>query len=390
MPSSSSVFFGLVVLSSFAQVGVASCACQPAPQQPRTGDDSSSLAATAPASSSVVPEGSDAPAASPAPAAVASGGGPVPSEPHRSDGKPEPGPASWRIDNSQYLFGPHSDEPPPLETCGVFADAKYLQRQRPPWARSMATAQCLPLEEGRAWGIVLAGDRWAAAFSARPGHLAVGPWQKEYPKRNEREQTLFSSPIGDPPQALFDWDGDGVPEYLHPRILTDPGSGGDAVVYGELWSYRAGNVVRLPGAPSGIRLVRDVDDDGRPDLLVSPFQGRLSFSICFDVFDANSEESPEGLFAAHSLPDGTFALTDEVAIDFAKTWCNGPPSLDPSANVYRAIPCARAWGMDARVLQPLIDAHCHDQRARCSSGECIDRPVLKRWTTIDAPLKLER
>jgi len=172
--------------------------------------------------------------------------------------------------------------------------------------------------------------------------------------------------------------------------MTDPGSGGNAIVYAELWSYRAGKVVRLPQAPSGIRLVRDLDNDGRPDLLISPFQGKLAFGICYDVFDANHGESSEGLFAAHSLPDATFTLTDGVAIDFAKAWCEAPPSLGSSANAYRAIPCGRAWGMDARSLQPFVEAHCQDQIASCPSGKCIDRTLLESWMKVDAPLQLVR
>jgi len=369
-----------VLLSCAPALGVL-VACHPASQAPRSSDAPSHVVASSPAASAA---SRDAGRAVPSHAPAASDQSP-PATP-----EPSPGPAAWRVANEQYLFSPEIEEPPPLEKCGVFADAKQLQRHRPAGAPTIATAQCLPLGEGRAWGIVRAHERWAAAYAAGPGHLAVGPWKPEYPTRNDREETMFTSPTGELPEALFDWDGDGVPEYLHPVILTDPGSGGNAVVYAELWSYRAGKVVRVPQVPSGIRLVRDVDDDGRPDLLLSPFQGKLSFGICFDVFDANHAESTEGLFAAHSLSDGSFTLTDQVAIDVAKNWCKAPPSSDASADAYRAIPCGRAWGMDAASLQPFIDAHCQEQIASCPSAKCIDRSQLGRWTKIDAPLRLVR
>jgi len=378
-----SEFLRVVELWSWSLALMPFSGCHPAPQEPRTGDAPSRVAAMSTASA-------DPPAVGVTPAAALGSAAPAGSAPLGTTSEPSPGPPAWRVVNEQHVFSPQTENPPPLEKCGVFADAKQLERHRPAWASTITTAQCLPLGEGRAWGIVRAHKRWTAAYAAGPGHLAVGTWKPEYPTRNEREETMFASPTGDVPQALFDWDGDGVPEYLHPLILTDPGSGGDAIVYGELWSYRAGKVVRVPEAPSGIRLVRDLDDDGRPDLLVSPFQGKLAFGICYDVFDANSGESPEGLFAAHSLSDGTFSLTDRVAIEFAKGWCQEPPSFNFSASAYRAIPCGRAWGMDARALGPLIDAHCQEQVASCPSAECIDRTVLRRWTKIEAPLQLAR
>ncbi len=248
--------------------------------------------------------------------------------------------------------------------------------------------QCVGAGEGRAWAIARASrGRWAAVHVSSEG-ITVGPWEQDYPTRNERELTLFASQNDELPQALFDYDGDGVPEFLHGKLLTEPGSGGTAVIYGELWSYRAGKVVRYPGAPAGIRLARDLDGDGRPDLLFSPFRGKLSFTLCDRVFEANSSNDA-ALFAAHSLPDGTFSSTDQVAIAHAKTWCPEPPDLAATGDsAYLRIRCARAWGVGVHQLAPLLDAYCQQEIERCPSRQCVDRSVLWTWARLRAPLQL--
>src|SRR5688572_20535086 len=113
MATCSSVFFGVVMRASCAQAAVAVCACHPTSSEPRTGNDSSPSAATAPASGTVVPESSRA-TASPSPAAAASGDVPAASLAPTAVAA-----ASWRIDNDQYLVSPQSEDPPPLERCGV-------------------------------------------------------------------------------------------------------------------------------------------------------------------------------------------------------------------------------------------------------------------------------
>jgi hypothetical protein len=293
------------------------------------------------------------------------------------------------IERDGYYFYGHSDEPPP-GACARLADARQLRKNRPRWASSLAAEQCVTAGEERAWAILRASKgRWAAAH-ASPQGVAVGPWEREYPDSGERMPTLFASSNDELPQALFDYDGDGVPEFLHGRRLTDPGGGGVTVIDGELWSYRGGRVVRYPGVPTGIRLARDLDGDGRPDLLFTPFRGKLSYGMCYQVFDASSQEV-DALFAAHSLPDGTFSSTDQVAIDHAKTWCPEPPDLAATGDAaYQGIPCARAWGIEARKLAPLIIAHCEKEIGRCPSQQCVDQSVLQKWTQLRAPLQLSR
>jgi len=300
-------------------------------------------------------------------------------------------PPAWVIGREDYQFYGYP-EYPPSGVCAVLADARRLRKHRPRWARSLKAEQCVVAGEDRAWAILRAAKgRWAAAH-VTPDRITVGPWERVYWPPGERNLTLFAPKDDELPEALFDYDGDGVPEFLHGKYLIDPGSGGTAIIYGELWTYRAGKVIHYPGVPAGIRLARDVDGDGRPDLLFSPFRGKLSFTLCDLVFDANAYND-EALFAAHSLADGTFSSTDEVAIAHARTWCPQPPDLatltDPVDSVYERFPCARAWGIEAPELAPLIDAYCQQEIARCPSKQCVDRSVLRGWGQVRAPVLLK-
>ncbi len=299
-------------------------------------------------------------------------------------------PPDWTIGREDYQFYGYPEHPP-SGLCAVVADARRLHEHRPGGARSLKAEQCVLAGEERAWAILRASKgRWAAAY-VTPDRITVGPWERVYWPPDERNLTRFGGGDDELPQALFDYDGDGVPEFLHGKRLLDPGSGGTSIIYGEVWSYRAGRVIHYPGTPAGIRLVRDVDGDGRPDLLFSPFRGKLSFNMCDLVFDANAYNE-KALFAAHSLADGTFSSTDQVAIDHARAWCPQPPDLSAPArtadSLYQRIPCARAWGIEASGLASLISAHCQAEIARCPSQQCVDRSALLAWGKVRAPVLL--
>ncbi len=136
--------------------------------------------------------------------------------------------------------------------------------------------------------------------------------------------------------STFDFDHDGVPEVIVTAgddadvISAQKGSPpppGAAVAW-HVERYKPASGVAFSG-------VEDVDHDGRPDLLLK-----------------GGYPGP-ALFVGHSLPDGTFSATDDVAKAAFATSCpkageelKDLPTKEPSS-LMRRIACARARGATA-------------------------------------------
>jgi hypothetical protein len=167
------------------------------------------------------------------------------------------------------------------------------------------------------------------AFRSRMG-LLVAPYTVEYvapdgktfvlPKSAESPDApneLSESP-GDSESnvsigAAYDYDGDGLDEVL---VF----SGGYASINGYSTStgvgYRFDGAAVGPWSPVPGRMMsewRDVDRDGRPDILI-----------------ANGSDIAE---LAHSLPGGTFATDDEIARAFVHAQCVIPPPAPASSSL---------------------------------------------------------
>ena len=128
--------------------------------------------------------------------------------------------------------------------------------------------------------------------------------------------------------AFFDFDGDGEDEAVIGRWTS-------IFVY----TFKRGRIA--PYAPaSGFTIdeVKDIDGDGRPDLLLRPFG-----------------DAPTTLqLYAHSLPDGAFTVHAAVAVQHAPAVCprDAPVPLGGVSDEVLAndLACSLLWGHDPKAL----------------------------------------
>lgn len=198
-----------------------------------------------------------------------------------------------------------------------------------------------------------------------------------------------------PEPTAFDYNNDGVPELVAP-IAYRPAE--EASIYGgNIWTVIDGQIA--PYAPAGgvvVHAVRDVDTDGRPDLVIHGPYTSLSTS-CASSFSLTALGPP---LLAHSLADGTFSTDDEVALAFARASCPGPPtsiverhdegSVD-SDRTGNAVVCARLWGAETSALVAQLRRECavpsHVARDNPCS-ECMESSFFEVWASTEPPLRL--
>jgi len=199
--------------------------------------------------------------------------------------------------------------------------------------------------------------------------------------------------------TFFDFDGDGDVEaivVMQTEELSESGLSHTAR-RGRVWSA-SGKGVIVPYPPARdiiVEDVRDIDGDGRPDLLTrSPYAGSA-------VVRCGSEEPYPvvgPLLVAHALGGGTFATGDAVAAAAARRECPAPPPkiLRPDAAVAGAIDlvasarnvaCARLWGAPAAPLIAAIASACHPTPGAVCAP-CDEPDLLERWARVPPPLLL--
>jgi len=174
--------------------------------------------------------------------------------------------------------------------------------------------------------------------------------------------------------AVFDWDGDGTVEaVVHQNEWQHEADGSGAVRI-----LRARNGALVPYAPAAafapIQGVRDIDDDGRPDLLLpSPWH---TIESC----GPGPREVLGVERVAHALPDGTFTEADAVARGYLARRCEtalreGVFAMDETSPELLALACARRAGASAEgVVAALRARHRDAPRVRLPgvvSGECV-------------------
>jgi len=311
----------------------------------------------------------------------------------------EPSPPTWLFVQNRNLFFPSTDGNGDLpKTCAlIFARARRLGGEG---------ALCVAANDSDAWGIVSIAPqnldvrterrvtfRWAPAYSTKTA-VVVGPFQSAiaYPYT---APMFWEGGSQDPPAAVFDFDGDGHAEFVHPVIVPDRGSGAAADVTGATWTYRGGRVVPYQAAATNVRAVKDLDADGRPDLLFpGPFLGRVRYDDqCSPaIFEANASTSSEHLFALHALKDGTFSPSDSVARQHVASWCGTSPDLYNATGEYdflQRIRCARVWGVSSEEIDKALSQFCGAQSPKCEHHEkCLNMPLLRSWSKAAPPLQL--
>jgi len=190
----------------------------------------------------------------------------------------------------------------------------------------------------------------------------------------------------------FDYDGDGTPEIA---MWEHRSSIEYARSTGSLWTVRDGAVVPYHRAGSiNIEDVEDVDGDGRPDLLtIRPYNPDPA-PKCEGI---DRKPSPIVPFLAHSIADGSFSMTDDVATKFAMDQCPSQPSDLKMGAVagdepLRTIRCARLWGATAADVAAMIHRTCTREARDCNleKGACLGYLTMMAWASAPPPLTLKR
>ncbi len=269
-----------------------------------------------------------------------------------------------------------------------------------------ATGGCYPAKSGSAWGMVFNSPRVSGDPSSGNYELTAN-WRLIHvdPKGGivtaPDSHVFTASPFGgtafggiDSPSISYDFDGDGDDELLLLEGTSEHTGSGD--FHGSLWTFKSGKIRRYPSAPPVIARPMDVDCDGRPDLLTdAPFIGEENCSSYLHT-------SVMGPFlVAHSLKDGTFSMSDEVAIRQAREGCGEPPSpfkLDEEADqspleALARIRCARLWGKSTATLEREIRAACRppgtdDGCMVHHPGVCMEYQRMLEWARAKPPLVL--
>jgi hypothetical protein len=201
---------------------------------------------------------------------------------------------------------------------------------------------------------------------------------------DERPNLYFGNHYGTVPPvlALVDVDGDGIEE-----VWVTSGENGEedhsragarACVYG----LRGGAVVPWAGTTQfQTSELRDVDGDGRMDLIVNgPYETVDSRELPVRVVGPD--------LVAHQRPDGSFALDDEVAVRFARDACPHRPTsfLDPSTALLdeSQIVCGRLWGMTESEVRGIVADDCGQRRDVWCHDQAYDG-----WITAKPPLRIQ-
>lgn len=155
-------------------------------------------------------------------------------------------------------------------------------------------------------------------------------------------------------QGLYDYDGDGISEI---GLTTSHRHGDeDRTETTTLYSWKKGDAIEYSTTSGSFEAMRDVDNDGRPDLLLKgPFVAEVGCS-----YDGELRFAPMQI--AHSLPNGEFSIHDDIAKEVVRLQC-GPATtelivttgegasrrVDERLTMLR-VTCARMYGVSADEL----------------------------------------
>lgn len=308
---------------------------------------------------------------------------------------------------------------PPPSFCAALAEEnelalKALSAAEPALPALRNAALCVATPRG-GWGLSISGltadggelwGRWSIVHGdAGARRLVFAPdttvsFGGGGPERPAARQNLLWSAarrIVPLPPTLYDFDGDGEPEaiVLVETVETNESGRSFTVRRGRVWSAANNRLDLFPGARDfAFEEARDVDGDGRPDLITRGPYAALTTLKCGGEEPYPVSGPP---LLARALVGGTFAWSDAAALDFARRGCSAAPSpvmvddqgaIDFAASA-RNVVCARLAGVATGPLVAEIAAKC---RARAGSAclTCDDRELLESWSRLPAPLRLVR
>ncbi len=255
-----------------------------------------------------------------------------------------------------------------------------------PWGVQLddvAPAPCGP--DGCAW------VRWRLAFVAADGSTRLAAPERDRVGR-QGLRLLAVDPAEGPAGGAW---------ALVRRADAFVACGREALVADErsdVWKVSADQLVpheaaRRVAGGLGLRSARDVDGDGRVDLVTEgPYRAVVALA-CGGPDVAALLEGPELL--AHALADGSFALDDAVAMAHQRRVCPGRPSSIVLASpkpalvlgaASRNVACARMLGASTdEVVRELTAARA--QLCPGSGGGCDALTELTRWATLPPPVR---
>ncbi len=198
-------------------------------------------------------------------------------------------------------------------------------------------------------------------------------------------------------QMDFDFDGDGEEEFIvigHDQTKDGPR---DPMAY--IVQFASGNPqLYAPAKDLPIFRVEDVDRDGRPDFIsYGPYRARMP---------ARCNGAPAQVVGpallVHSLANGSFSMTDDRSVAFAKEHCEKPGfsvARDDEKRVddeqtFVNIACARLWGMSEAQAVSAVASSCNAIRgeAGCKDSSltsCVYPAEMTAWARAKPPLTLK-
>lgn len=264
---------------------------------------------------------------------------------------------------------------------------------------------CFGTPNGGAWGILLRNPKqtgtpgsgnealsadWFIAHADAKGSVTFAKGPSKY-MASSFGGTTFGGLNNQ--SAVFDYDGDGEAELVLVHGTSEHTGSGNYTA--AIYAFTKGKVSLYANAPDeNIVGASDIDCDGRPDLtFVAPFDGTTN---CTSVHHMSALGPRLG---AHSLPDGSFSLTDAVARAKARSECSERPRafdeslLEDETDLLWSVRCARLWGVPAPELEKRIRMLCKppgpdDSCLSRSPGVCVLFDLVLEWIRATPPITL--
>jgi hypothetical protein len=271
-----------------------------------------------------------------------------------------------------------------------------------------AFGKCVKTKSGGAWGLGLRDVKtdltnhgvtaeMVAIHVDAKGNRASVALQGTARTKDRAFQSHDLDRVAMDTQMTFDFDGDGEDEFIaigHDQTKDGPR---DPMAYVVQWK-NGGAQMYGPAKDLPIFRLEDVDRDGRPDFVsYGPYRSRVP---------ARCNGQPAQVVGPplliHSLPDGTFSMTDDKAVAFAKQQCDKPGfsvARDDQKRVdddqtFVNVACARLWGMPEAQAASAIARSCNAIRGEAGCKEssllsCVYPAEMTKWARAKPPLLLK-